>query len=132
MNNLILTGSLALLAGFACPFPLLGSEAVLTDDTTANRAFPRTFYHTQPRLGVAASGQGIGRTAFLKFDFSNLPPGTPSSQISKATLRLYCNAVTKPGLVDIVPVTAHQAAAGWVRGERLPAFRFTAVLCVRR
>ena len=100
----ILTTSLALLAGLASSLPILGSEAILTDDTTANRTVPRAFYHTQPTLGVAASVHGAGKVAYLKFDLSNLPAGTPSAQISKATLRVYCGAIIRPGLIDIAPV----------------------------
>ena len=87
--------------------PIFGSEAVCTDDTTANRTIPRAFYHTQPTIGVAASVQGVGKLAFLKCDFSNLPAGMPSAQISKVTLRVYCGAITKPGLFDIAPVMSH-------------------------
>jgi len=100
----ILTTCLALLAGFGSTLPIFGSEAVLTDDTTANRAIPHAFYHTHPTLGVGANAQGINKLAFLKFDLVNLPAGTPSAQISKATLRVYCDSIAKPGRIDIAPV----------------------------
>jgi hypothetical protein len=106
MNKLyhILTTSLALLAALAAPLASRGSEAILTDDTTSNRAIPRAFYYTQPTLGVAASPQGVTKMAFLKFDLLNLLADTPSAQIRKATLRVYCSGITKPGLIDVVPV----------------------------
>jgi hypothetical protein len=85
--------------------PLPATEAILTDDTTTSRSTPRAFSHNQPMLGVAASAQGVAKMALLKFDLSNLPAGTPGAQISKATLRVYCRTVTKPGKIDIVPVT---------------------------
>ena len=118
--RLFLTTSLALLAGLASSLPIFGTEAVLTDDTTANRTVPRAFYHTQPTLGIAASVQGVGKLAYLKFDLSNLPAGTPSALISKATLRVYCGAITKPGLIDIAPVMAPWIESS-VTGATAPA-----------
>ncbi len=115
-----LSTSIALLTAFACTQPLAASEAVLTDDTTANRAIPKARYHTKPLLEVAASQRGVGKLAFLQFDLSNLPEGTPGAQITKATLRLYCSRVKVPGMIDVAPV-ASSWAEYTVSGAETPA-----------
>ena len=43
---------------------------------------------------------GGGYTALVQFDLGMLPAGTTASQISKATLRVYCNRADVPGAVQ--------------------------------
>ncbi len=47
---------------------------------------------------------GGGYTALLQFDLSTLPAGTTAAQVSRATLRLYCNRMDTGGLVSVQPV----------------------------
>src|SRR5580704_19759246 len=47
---------------------------------------------------------GGGYTALLQFDLSTLPAGTTAAQVSRATLRLYCNRMDTSGLVSVQPV----------------------------
>ena len=42
--------------------------------------------------------------ALVQFDLSTLPAGTTASELSRATLRLYCNRAHTPGLVSVQPV----------------------------
>ncbi len=43
---------------------------------------------------------GNGYTALVQFDLSPLPAGTTAAQITKATLRVYCNRADVPGAVQ--------------------------------
>ncbi len=117
---LLLSSSIALLTGFAGNLPALGTQVLLSDDTTANRGVPRAFYHTQPTLGVAATKTGIGKLALIKFDLGALPENLPGEHVVKATLRLYCSSVKSPGLVDLAPVVAPWVE-GSVNGANTPA-----------
>ena len=99
----ILAKSIALLASLASLRAVHATNAILSDDTTINRALARASYHTQPTLGVAATAQGVGRMAYVKFDFANLPIG-PGVTVSKATLRVYCSSIIRPGAIHVVPV----------------------------
>lgn len=47
---------------------------------------------------------GGGYTALLQFDLSTLPAGTTAAQVSRATLRLYCNRLDTAGLVSVQPL----------------------------
>lgn len=47
-------------------------------------------------------------TALVQFDLGTLPTGTTAAQISKATLRVYCNRADVPGSVQVQAV-----GAGW-------------------
>jgi collagen type VII alpha len=47
-------------------------------------------------------------TALVQFDLSTLPPGTTAAQITRATLKLYCNRADVPGAVTLQAV-----GGGW-------------------
>ena len=102
-TSFILAKSIALLTSLAALQPAHATNAILSDDTTINRAIPRASYRTQPTLGVVATAQGVGRMAYVKFDLSNLALG-PGVTVRKATLRVYCSSVKRPGSIQIVPV----------------------------
>lgn len=90
----------------AALLPAHGATAFVSDDTTANTASPRTSYRSAATLSVAASRVAVSKTAYLKFNFSNLPDGLTGAQIEKATLRLFCSSVKTPGTIAIAPATS--------------------------
>ena len=100
----LITRLLAILACLFCPVAVFATNAVLTDDTTVSRQSTRAPSRPLPTLNVTATKTGITQKAYLKFDFSTLPDGSTGAQISKATLRLFCDTVTSPGLMNVVPV----------------------------
>jgi hypothetical protein len=74
-------------------------EATLVADAHVNSARPTANSGTISNLNV-----GGGYTALLQFDLSTLPAGTTAAQVSRATLRLYCNRADTAGLVTVQPV----------------------------
>src|SRR6266851_2570012 len=46
------------------------------------------------------------RTAFIRFDLSTLPPGTTGSQVTRAMLMVFVNALKVPGALDVRQVTS--------------------------
>jgi hypothetical protein len=81
--------------------PMFAVEATLVADAHVNNARPSVNSGTISNLNV-----GGGYTTLLQFDLSTLPAGTTSSQVSRATLRLYCNRMDTPGLVNLQPVSS--------------------------
>lgn len=65
-------------------------------DTFVSSTTPKVNYGTSPILVVQP-----GATTFISFDLSTLPPG---AVVSKAKLRLYADAILKPGSFDVYPV----------------------------
>lgn len=78
----------SLLPGFA-----LAQEAPTTDDTFVSVSAPTKNYGSNGILAV-----GSGTTAYLKFNMSGIPAG---STVSKATLRLFVDAVLTGGQFDV-------------------------------
>src|SRR3984885_6673471 len=79
--------------------PAFAVEATLVADAHVNSARPAVNSGTISNLNV-----GGGYTALLQFDLSTLPTGTTAAQVSRATLRLYCNRMDTAGLVSVQPV----------------------------
>ncbi len=79
--------------------PAFAVEATLVADAHVNSALPGTNSGAISNLNV-----GGGYTALLQFDLSTLPAGTTAAQVSRATLRLYCNRMDTAGLVSVQPV----------------------------
>ncbi len=75
-------------------------EATLVADAHVNSARPAVNSGAISNLNV-----GGGYTALLQFDLSTLPAGTTAAQVSRATLRLYCNRMDTPGLVSLQPLS---------------------------
>jgi hypothetical protein len=73
-------------------------EATLVADAHVNSARPAVNSGAISNLNV-----GGGYTALLQFDLSTLPAGTTAAQVSRATLRLYCNRMDTAGLVSVQP-----------------------------
>src|SRR5271170_7502063 len=79
--------------------PAFAVEATLVADAHVNSARPTVNSGTISNLNV-----GGGYTALLEFDLSTLPVGTTAAQVSRATLRLYCNRMDTAGLVSVQPL----------------------------
>jgi Collagen triple helix repeat (20 copies) len=88
-----------LAAIFAAALPALAVEATLVADAHVNSARPGVNSGAISNLNV-----GGGYTALLQFDLSMLPAGTTAAQVSRATLRLYCNRMDAAGSVSVQPV----------------------------
>src|SRR5260370_16074182 len=83
----------------AVGLPAFAVEATLVADAHVNSARPAVNSGAISNLNV-----GGGYTALLQFDLSTLPGGTTAAQVSRATLRLYCNRMDTAGLVSVQPV----------------------------
>jgi hypothetical protein len=82
-------------------------EALLTDDAYTSSAARTQSLGAAPTLLVEGPSPRVART-YLRFDLSTLPPGTRGSDVARATLRLWVNTVTKPGMFDL-----HTVKGGW-------------------
>ncbi len=71
-----------------------------SQDAYTNSADPTTNYGTAVTLGVVNTTASI-QTAYIQFDLSSIPAGYTSSNIAKATLKLYVNTVTKAGSFNV-------------------------------
>jgi Collagen triple helix repeat (20 copies) len=80
--------------------PAFAVEATLVADAHVNRARPGVNSGAISNLNV-----GGGYTALLQFDLSTLPGEMTAAQVSRATLRLYCNRADTGGLVSVQPVS---------------------------
>jgi len=77
-------------------FAAFASDAILSGDSYITTANPSANFGAQATMFV-----GGGATALVEFNFSSLPPGLTSANISKATLRLYVNRVTTAGNITV-------------------------------
>jgi hypothetical protein len=84
---------------WAAALPAFAVEATLVADAHVNSALPAVNSGAISNLNV-----GGGYTALVQFDLSTLPTGTTAAQVSRATLRLYCNRMDTAGLVSVQPV----------------------------
>lgn len=94
---------LAAILGFCALLPLsaVAVEAVLTDDVHLSVVSPNHNLGTLANLRVSAKHRVL-----LQFDLGNLPSNTLSEQISKATLLVWVNKVSVPGMLEIAQVTS--------------------------
>ena len=79
------------------------TEAVLLDDayTGSSAALRNSNYGALPYLLIDGK-QDTEKQGWLKFDLlSVLPVGASSTQLAKATLKLYANKVSRPGSVNL-------------------------------
>jgi collagen type VII alpha len=89
---------------FACcgaGFGAAAQSATLVADTHVSTAQPAVNYGTLSNLNV-----GGGYTALVQFDLGTLPPSITASQITRATLQLYCNRADTPGTVSLAALNA--------------------------
>ncbi len=94
------------MVGLACLLALAASrasaqQAVLLGDAHVSSARPSVNAGTLSNLDV-----GAGATALLQFDLGPLPAGTNATQITRATLRLFCNRADTPGTVTVQAINA--------------------------
>ena len=66
-------------------------------DSYTNTATPATNFGAKPLLDVQSASQ----TTYIHFDLSSIPSGYTSSNIAKASLKLYVNAVTTAGSFNV-------------------------------
>jgi len=66
-------------------------------DAYTNSAAPTTNYGAKTLLDVESASQ----TSYIQFNLSSIPAGYTSADITKATLKLYVNAVTKAGSFNV-------------------------------
>jgi hypothetical protein len=66
-------------------------------DAYTNTADPTTNYGAKTVLDVESASQ----TAYIQFNLSSIPSGYTGADITKATLKLYVNAVTKAGSFNV-------------------------------
>jgi len=90
-------------------FPLT-DDSYTTSPTANNAALGTTNYGGGPYLLVAAPTNNNSSTAdtYLRTDLSVLPAAVTASNIQKANLRLYIDAITQAGSIDV-----HQVSATW-------------------
>ena len=87
------------LAALCAATTAVAQEATLIGDAHVSSARPTVNAGTLSNLDV-----GGEYTALVQFDLSQLPPGTTPAQITRATLRLYCNRADTPGAVSLQTV----------------------------
>jgi hypothetical protein len=66
-------------------------------DSYTNTATPTTNYGAKTLLDVESASQ----TSYIQFNLSSIPSGYTGADITKATLKLYVNAVTKAGSFNV-------------------------------
>ncbi len=80
----------------AISIPALAQQAPPSADTFAFNSTPKTNYGAWPQLVVTQ-----GATSFIQFNLSSLPA---NATVTKATLRLYVDAVSTAGSFDVYAV----------------------------
>jgi hypothetical protein len=71
-----------------------------SQDSYTNTAAATTNYGTAVALGVVSSSTSI-QTTYIKFDLSSIPTGYSSTNVAKATLKLYVNSVSRAGSFNV-------------------------------
>src|SRR5437660_1185227 len=83
------------------PIVTSAQQAPPSADTFVNSATPNINYGSTVFLAV-----GLGTTSYLKFNLGTVPAG---STVSKATLRLYVDAVLSGGQFDVYALPSSPA-----------------------
>ncbi len=71
-----------------------------SQDSYTNTAASTTNFGTGPTLGVVSSAASI-QTTYIQFDLSSVPAGYTSTNVAKATLKLYVAGVAKAGSFNL-------------------------------
>jgi len=69
-------------------------------DSYTNTATATTNYGNAATLGVVSSATSI-QTTYIQFDLSSIPAGYTSTNVAKATLKLFVNSVPKSGSFNL-------------------------------
>ena len=110
----------ALLLGvLTCSAPAWAVQATLVADTHVSTAQPNVNAGSLSNVDV-----GGGYTGLVQFDLGVRPAGTTGSQITRATLRLFCNRADTPGAITVRLVSASWTEGG-VTSATLPALGTT-------
>ena len=92
---------------FAVLSALAQAQVVMTDDANTSSLYPTKNFGDSIALIVCS-----GSHTYIKFSMANLGPGITSSNVSKATLVLYVDAVLTSGTVDV-----YQVNGSWSEGS---------------
>ena len=71
-----------------------------SQDSYTNTAATTTNYGTAATLGVVSSATSI-QTTYIQFNLSSIPVGYTSTNVAKATLKLYINSVATGGSFNL-------------------------------
>jgi hypothetical protein len=71
-----------------------------SQDSYTNTVDSGTNYGTATTLSVVSSASSI-QTTYIQFDLSSIPAGYASTNVAKATLKLYVNSVSKAGSFNV-------------------------------
>jgi hypothetical protein len=85
---------------------LAHGQAVVTDDANTSSFSPKSNYGSSIALLV-----GSGSNTYIKFNFADFGSGITGSNVSKATLILYVDAVLTSGTMDV-----YQVKGSWSEG----------------
>jgi hypothetical protein len=94
-------------------------------DAYTNTADPTTNYGAKTVLDVESASQ----TSYIQFNLSSIPSGYTGADITKATLKLYVNAVTKAGSFNVDYVNGTWSE-GTIDANNAPALGSTIVASV--
>jgi hypothetical protein len=94
-------------------------------DAYTNTADPTTNYGAKTLLDVESASQ----TTYIQFNLSSIPSGYTGADITKATLKLYVNAVTKAGSFNVDYVNGTWSE-GTIDANNAPALGSTIVASV--
>jgi hypothetical protein len=83
------------------------AQVIVTDDASISSLYPMKNFGDSIALIVCS-----GSNTYIKFSMANLGPGITSSNVSKATLVLYVDAVLTSGTVDV-----YQVNGSWSEGS---------------
>jgi len=92
---------------FALFSALSRAQVVVTDDANTSSFFPTTNFGNSIALIVCS-----GSNTYIKFSTANLGSGVTGSNVSKATLTLYVDAVLTSGTMDV-----YQVNGSWSEGK---------------
>ncbi len=86
-----------LLLSTLCLLTAAYGQLTPSSDAYTNTADPTTNYGAKTLLDIESASQ----TTYVQFDLSAIPAGYNSANITKASLRLYVNAVAKAGSFNV-------------------------------
>jgi hypothetical protein len=103
---------------------LAHGQAVVTDDANTSSVLPKSNFGSSIALIVCS-----GSNTYIKFSFTDLGSGVNGSNISKATLVLYVDAVLTSGTMDVYQVngTWSEGTITWNSAPALGTKLFSAV-----